>query len=230
MSLFFDLIIVPQGAEYQAIDRGLKQCDFEDKPPLLAIPMGVKALSSFLAEREWQKPQNILVMGLCGSLSDRYGIGDVVLYRDCLFSSSTSLQHRYTDRQLTTYISNHLQNKTSLVTSLTSDRLIWSAREKRDLNRQYQAGVVDMEGFILLDRLSQYNHKIAMLRVVSDNAKHNIPQIDRAISSSGQLKSIPMAIAMIQQPIAAGRLISGAMTGLKILQQITTELFKRSCK
>ncbi len=227
MNLFFDLILVPQGSEYQAIDRGLKKSNCYRKPKLLAIPMGVDPVSSFLAKRDWQKQQNILVMGLCGSLSWQHQVGEVVLYRDCFFPLGASPQHQYTDRELTTDLNNRLQDKTSLVTSLTSDRLIWSAAEKLDLGQKYQADGVDMEGFILLERLSKDNHKIAMLRVVSDNAKHNIPDLNSAIASSGKLQSIPMAIAMLRQPLATGRLISGAMKGLKILQQITTELFSQ---
>lgn len=227
MNLFFDRIVVPQGSEYQAICRGLFKLKSAYRPKVLAIPMGVNALTSFLEERDWQQKKNILVMGLCGSLSGQHQVGDIVLYQDCLFSLSSSQQHQYTNPQLTTFIKNRLQNKTTLVTSLTSDRLIWSASEKRHLGQKYQANVVDMEGFVLLNVLAQHNIKVAMLRVVSDNVNHNIPNLNRAITSSGKLQTIPMAITMVKQPFAATRLITGAIKGLKILQQITTKLFSK---
>ncbi|MDJ0691413.1 MAG: phosphorylase [Xenococcaceae cyanobacterium MO_188.B32] len=227
MDSFFDRIIVPQGSEYQAICRGLKPLKSASVPQVLAIPMGVNAVKSYLKARDWQPEarRNILVMGLCGSLSPQYQVGDVVLYRDCLFSLSSSLQPRYTDARLTDSIYNRLQGKTTIVTGLTSDRLICSAREKLDLGRRYQASVVDMEGFILLNSLRQHNIRVAMLRVVSDSTDYDIPNLTRAIDSTGKLQNIPMAIAMLRQPLAATRLITGALKSLKILQHITTDLF-----
>ena len=227
MDLFFDMILVPQGSEYQAICRGLQQINSASVPQVLAIPMGVNAVESYLQATNWQQKarHNILVMGLCGSLSPQYQIGDVVLYRDCLRYCSSSLQHQYTDPQLTTSIYNRLQDKTTLVTGLTSDRLIWSTQEKLDLGKRYPASVVDMEGFVLLNILAQHNIRVAMVRVVSDSSNCNIPDLNRAIDPNGSLKNIPMAIAMLKQPLAATRLITGAIEGLKILQQITTELF-----
>ena len=226
MNGFFAQIIVPQGSEYHAICRGLQPITSTSWPQVLAIPMGVNALESYLKERDWQSEarHNILVMGLCGSLSPQHQVGDVVLYRDCLFSRSSSLQPQYTDVKLTDFVYNRLQARTTLVTGLTSDRLIWSAQEKLDLGRRYPASVVDMEGFALLNFLQQKNLRVAMLRVVSDSASHDIPDLTGAIDSKGNLQTIPMTIALLKQPFAATRLITGAMKGLKILQQITTEL------
>ena len=121
-----------------------------------------------------------------------------------------------------------LPKKIPLVTALTSDRLIWSAQEKQNLGKQYQASVVDMEGFALLDALQSQNVRVAMLRVVSDNARDNIPNLQNVIDSQGKLQTIPMAIVMVQQPLAATRLITGSLKGLKILQQITAELFREN--
>lgn len=230
MDLLFDTIIVPQGAEYQAVRRGLKLINSSSLPTVLSIPIGVESVTQYLATSGWQ-PANqakILVMGLCGSLSSQYQVGDIVLYRNCLFTSSSSLPSQSTDLQLTTSINTHLPKKIPLVTALTSDRLIWSAQEKQNLGKQYQASVVDMEGFALLDALQSQNVRVAMLRVVSDSARDNIPNLQNAIDSQGKLQPIPMAIAMVQQPLAATRLITGSLKGLKILQQITAELFREN--
>lgn len=227
MNLFFDQILVPQGAEYQAISQGLQKLKLASAPQILAISMGVNTLTAYLQERDWsaQASPNILVMGLCGSLSPQFQVGDVVLYRDCLMACSSSLQHQGTDLQLTDFIYSRLQPNLTLVSGLTSDRLIWSAPEKRDLGQRYQASVVDMEGFVLLKTLQQYNIRVAMVRVVSDNVDHDIPDLTGAIDSTGKLRNLPMAIAMLKHPLAATRLITGAIKGLKRLRQVTTELF-----
>jgi hypothetical protein len=82
-----------------------------------------------------------------------------------------------------------------------------------------------MEGFAALEILSQAGVAVAMLRVISDNCHHNIPDLTSAISADGSLQALPLAIAMLRQPIAATRLILGAMRGLEVLQDITTFLF-----
>ena len=227
MNLCFDIILVPQGSEYKAICQGLQPLASAFLPQVWAIPMGVNAVESYLPTRDWQAKTrlNILVMGLCGSLSPQHQVGDIVLYQNCLFPYSSSLQSQPTDPQLTDLIHNRLLDKITLVTGLTSDRLICSASEKLDLGQRYPASVVDMEGFVLLNFLRQKNLRVAIVRVVSDDANHNIPDLTGAIDSNGKLQSIPTAIAMLRQPFAATRLITGAIKGLKILQQVTTELF-----
>ena len=228
MDLCFDIILVPQGTEYQAICRGLQPLRSGSLPQVWAIPMGVNAVESYLKARDWQQKNrpNILVMGLCGSLSPQHQVGDIVVYQNCFFTCSSSLQPQSTDSQLTTSIQNRLKNKTALVSGLTSDRLIWSAQDKLDLGRRYPASVIDMEGFVLLNTLQQYNLKVAMVRVVSDSANHDIPNLTEAIDSTGKLQIIPTAIAMLKKPLAATRLITSGIEGLKILQQVTTLLFK----
>jgi nucleoside phosphorylase len=122
-------------------------------------------------------------------------------------------------------LDNHLQERVSLVTALTSDRLIYSASEKRHLSQLYGADVVDMEGFAALEVLSRAGVAVAMLRVISDDCNYNLPNLSSALSPDGSLQSLPLAIGLIRQPIAAIRLIRGAIRGLQVLRKITTLLF-----
>ncbi|MEY2859383.1 MAG: hypothetical protein RLZZ74_3696, partial [Cyanobacteriota bacterium] len=46
-----------------------------------------------------------------------------------------------------------------------------------------------------------------------------------SIDSQGNLQTLPLAIALIKQPIAAIRLIRGSLTGLRALEAITAKLF-----
>ena len=84
-----DLILVPQGAEYSAVTRGLKASGSlnANRPDVWAIPFGIKALNylervSLMRENErvplWNG-KNILLMGLGGSLSGQCKPGDIVL-------------------------------------------------------------------------------------------------------------------------------------------------------
>ncbi|MGL4882070.1 MAG: hypothetical protein ACRC8K_13540, partial [Waterburya sp.] len=109
MNLAIDTIVVPQGAEYQAVCRGLKQARRQraegrrqrgglyqveqvKNPQVVSIPMGRNYVQQILADRIFKvtKPQTVLIMGLCGSLVPQYSVGDPVLYQSCW-----NLDHEY---------------------------------------------------------------------------------------------------------------------------------------
>ncbi len=231
MNLAIDTIVVPQGAEYQAVCRGLKQARRQrgglyqveqvKNPQVVSIAIGMNHVQQILANRVFKvtKPQKVLIMGLCGSLVPQYTVGDPVLYQSCW-----NLHHEYLnlDISLNTIIQQKLA--VDFVTGLTSDRLIYQAKAKQKLSQQYPVSVVDMEGYGYIKELQQRGLSVAMLRVVSDDLAGNIPDLSKAIDQDGNLQGLSMAIALLQQPVAATRLIKGSLTGLKSLQQITYKL------
>ncbi|MBD2345926.1 5'-methylthioadenosine/S-adenosylhomocysteine nucleosidase family protein [Anabaena subtropica] len=232
--MIIDTIFVPQGSEYGAVCRGLRRISGKI-PKVVAIPVGVKPLTTYL--QQWQKQEHwqnaqqskVLVMGLCGSLTTDHCVGDVVLYESCIYQQR--LQE--CDRSLTTKIYSALQTQypaLNLVKSLTSDRVVCSAVEKRYLGETLGADVVDMEGFAALELLNKVGATVAMLRVVSDDCRHDIPDITAAINVDGSLQPLPLTLSFLRQPIAATRLIRGSLRGLKVLEQLTTSLFSEKFK
>ncbi|QHG17318.1 phosphorylase [Nostoc sp. ATCC 53789] len=214
-------ILVPQGAEYKAVCRGLSGVT-GSIPKVAAIPVGMKPLLKYLHQGQFLVPKSrVLIMGICGSLSDRYTVGDIVLYQDCIYQG----KRLECDRTFTTQLHSRVSEKVSLVKSLTSDRMIWSAAEKLHLGETLAADVVDMEGFTALEFFNVGGVAVAMLRVVSDDCQHDIPDLTSAINSDGSLNSFPLAMAMLRQPLAATRLIRGSLTALKVLEQVTNMLF-----
>ncbi|MFN6572579.1 phosphorylase [Dendronalium sp. ChiSLP03b] len=219
-------ILVPQGAEYKAVCRGLSGVTGL-KPTVMPIPIGITPLTKYL--QQWSKDKNllnhpqprVLVMGLCGSLSKRYAIGDIVLYQDCNYQGNS----QECDRIFTAQLHFLTQEKVSLVKSMTSDRIIYSAAEKEHLAKTLAADVVDMEGFAVLNFFNDMGIAVAMLRVVSDDCQHDIPDLSSAISSDGSLQPLPLALGLLRQPIAATRLIRGSLKGLKVLEEVTNLVF-----
>ena len=212
-------ILVPQGAEYKAVCRGLSGVT-GSIPTVVAIPVGMKPLLKYLQQGQFLAPSRVLIMGICGSLSDRYTVGDIVLYQDCVYQG----KRLECDRTFTAQLHSELSEKASLVKSMTSDRVIWSAAEKRRLG-EMPADVVDMEGFTALEFFNGAGVTVAMLRVVSDDCQHDIPDLTPAINSDGSLNPLPLAMGMLRQPLAATRLIRGSLTALKVLKQVTNRLF-----
>ncbi|MBV9388415.1 MAG: hypothetical protein JOZ78_18485 [Chroococcidiopsidaceae cyanobacterium CP_BM_ER_R8_30] len=235
---------MPQGSEYKAVCRGLRDITVA-KPLVLPIPVGPKPVAGYL-ERLQQREcfqryvqPRILVMGLCGSLTPQLAVGSVALYQDCVYECSAGGRvTQVCDQELTNSLHHKLKAThtvapatsfkldVNLVTGLTSDRLIWSAAEKGKLGKAYSASVVDMEGFAALKALSPFQIAVAMVRVVSDDCHHNLPNLTPALSPDGSVRSLPLAFRLIRQPHAAAQLIRGALQGLQVLQQVTTCLFQ----
>lgn len=214
-------LLVPQGAEHKAVCRGLKLR--KNPPKVIALPIGIEPVTQFLTQ--WQPSLNdlesgVLVMGLCGSLTGTLKVGDRVLYQSCQNASDTVWE---CDPTLTAQIQQGLP-KTTLVRGFTSDRIIASAHEKQQLGQLYSAEVVDMEGTAILTILAQAGVPVAMARVVSDDINHDLPDLSAAISPDGTLRSLPLALGMMRQPIAALRLIRGSLNGLRTLEAIAARL------
>ncbi|MBW4446863.1 MAG: phosphorylase [Spirirestis rafaelensis WJT71-NPBG6] len=226
MKTTLPIILVPQGAEYKAVCRGLSRITTA-KPTVIPIPIGSQALTTYLQscqEKLWKAPDaKVILMGICGSLRDRFKVGDIVLYEECIYETKV----QQCDRSFTAELYAHLQDKVSLVKGMSCDRVVCSAKEKLHLSEIFKTDVVDMEGFATLEFFQQAGVEVAMLRVVSDDSGHDIPDLTSAINSDGSLEPLPLAITMIRQPIAATRLIRGSLQALKVLEEVTAFLFAR---
>jgi hypothetical protein len=221
-----DAIFVPQGAEYQAVYRGMISCKrspSQNLPILVPIPIGIASVTTFL--EKWQQTQTILnkpcrralLLGLCGSLSPRYSVGDVVIYQECQYDRTLLKCHP----TAIAFLQNCLSAKAFLVKSLTSDRVIFSTQEKLNLAQIYNADAIDMESYALLKLLSQMGIETGIVRVVSDDLCYDLPDLNPTIASDGSLNSFILAACLLRNPIAAMRLIRGSLKGLKVLQEIT---------
>jgi hypothetical protein len=221
-----DTIFVPQGAEHQAVYRGMISCKrsfVQNLPILVPIPIGVRSVTVFL--EKWQQTQTILnkpcrralLLGLCGSLSPRYGVGDVVIYQGCQYDR-TLLKCHPTAIAL---LQNCLYQKASMVKSLTCDRVIFSTQEKLNLAQIYDVDAIDMESYAVLKILSQIGIETGIVRVVSDDIRYDLPDINPAIAPDGSLNSFSLTACLLRNPIAAMRLIRGSLKGLKVLQEVT---------
>ncbi|MCD8487594.1 MAG: phosphorylase [Desertifilum sp.] len=215
------VLLVPQGAEYQAVCRGLKQHP-GTVPFVLPIPVGVNAVRRYL--QTWkQLPKQVCVLGLCGSLNPEYQVGEIVLYQKCLYVRG-ELRKQECHPALTTRLQAQLNSKAKLGTALTCDRILHLAADKRNLGETYSADIVDMEGFAVLDILSPLGVEVAMLRVVSDDCNGDLPNLAGTLSEEGALLPLPLAMRMIRQPLAASRLIRGSLKALQVLQILVQTL------
>ena len=211
-----DLILVPTGPEYKAVCTGLRSS--LSPPPVVAIPIGIKSVTNFLKQQQFLA-QRVLVMGLAGSLSPQYGVGEVVIYQTCSYiDNQLQLITKNCDHQIINLGAEKLRIKP--VKGLTSDKLVYSALEKQKLAQNYPVDVVDMEGIAIVNHFKS----VAIIRVISDNHNHNLPDLNFAINAQGKLTAFKMALAFLRQPLAAMKLIKGSLTALKILEKVTSQI------
>jgi hypothetical protein len=216
------VILVPQGAEYQAVCRGLKSVPTTAATvwPIPACPIPAsRQVQALVAAGQLTPDRPVLLVGLCGSLTPTLTVGDIVLYQECLSAQVPSA------KILTnTPLSGQFQPSMTLVRGYTSDRVIYLATEKQQLGHQYAAQVVDMEGYAVLDVLKAAGITVTIIRVVSDDCQHNLPDLTEVYAADGSLRSGVMAWKMIQHPIASWHLIRGALRGLAVLQTTIAHL------
>ncbi|WP_017328053.1 hypothetical protein [Synechococcus sp. PCC 7336] len=234
-----DAILVPQGAEYTAVVQGLKRAKAD--LPAISIPVGPSPVKQYLQTASLPLPRSpdrrlrVLLVGLCGSLTPQLRAGDRVLCHTSIpvFAnpSESSPAPLAFDRQLSQEIRQTLQrqgdeNPLAQVTSLSGDRIICRASEKQRLGDRYGGEIIEMEGFATLDVLSRRQVDVAMLRVVSDGCDRDLPDLNRAVDTAGNLAPLPLAFSMMRRPFGAIALIRGSLTGLKAIESTIFSLLK----
>ncbi|HEY9825145.1 MAG TPA: phosphorylase [Stenomitos sp.] len=227
-------IFVPQGAEFKAVQRGLKG---NPKVLVYPIPMGPMPVEAYLQQwcqtslPKFDAPPSVVLMGLCGGLISNLQVGDWVLYRNCIDArplasvpppSACSLA---CSKAVFKTVQERLGNSVTIVTAAMCDRLVHRAADKQALALRCQAEAVDMEGYAFLAALQGTGIEVGMVRVVSDDAQHDIPDLSTAMTANGTLDPLALTACFVRSPLQAARLIRGSLRGLKQLERVTGALF-----
>ncbi len=215
-------ILVPQGAEYRAVQKGCKRA--QAAVTVVPLPMGHGAGPKL---RQWLKKYKLfanagyLLLGLGGGLSLDLHVGDWVLCETVRGIGGEQLIPF--DAGLNRGIYQHLPGvKTGQ--AVGCDRIITSASQKQTLHQKLGATVVEMESLPILRVLQPLGKRLAMVRVISDDCRHDLPDISDAVQPDGSLRPLTLATQFMRQPIGAGRLIYGSLKGLARLETLAYEL------
>ncbi|ACB53148.1 hypothetical protein cce_3800 [Crocosphaera subtropica ATCC 51142] len=224
----FDTVLVPQGMEYKTVRQGMGKN--KSKVNIIPIPVGIKPLTNFL--EQWQQcpdflnklPQGLILMGLGGSLSKKYSVGDVILYKKCGLMDDSQESKGQCNHFLTERLFQLLGNSTFMGTGITSDHVICSAQEKLLLGKKYQADVVDMEGYALWNWSQKLGIPVAMIRVISDNCEQDLPNLTKAFREDGSLQPLILARQMLKNPSNSIHLIRSSLTSLRVLKEVANKI------
>ncbi|WNC22590.1 phosphorylase [Thermosynechococcus sp. QS41] len=209
------LVLVPQGAEYQAVQRGLQASNVVIIPIRAgAATVTTPALISALEE----SPAMVLILGVCGGLHPDDRVGEVVVYTTCQDEAGQTYSLDQT-------LSAKLAPAWRRVKGITTAKTVSKAQEKQTLAARWGVEVVDMEGVPLLKALA--GMPVVMVRVISDGGDRDLPDLSQAFDAQGNLRPGPLAIAMLRNPRAAAHLIQGSLKALKVLTRIAPEIVQQ---
>ncbi|MDJ0659090.1 MAG: purine phosphorylase [Crocosphaera sp.] len=227
-NLGFDTVLVPQGTEYKAVSQGIAKNPLNLK--IIAIPAGIKPLNNFL--EKWQQtpeflnkvPKGLILMGLGGSLSLNYAVGDVILCQECALMDDSQESKGQCNQFLAESLFKQLGSRTFIGKGITSDRVICSAQEKLLLGRKYQADVVDMESYALLNWSQKLGIPVAMIRVISDGCQQDLPDLTKAFKEDGSLQPLILARKMLKNPSNSIHLIRSSLKSLQVLREVANKI------
>jgi hypothetical protein len=223
------MILVPRGAEARSVQQGLKSFPV-NAIQILAIPAGgaVRDCLQHL-DQDWSEIKQVMVMGLCGGLTDAVQVGQVGCYGSCQLSTwQTAPQPPILgEPELEEYfmspqnwgLGGFIQWK-----AVTIDRVVTNETEKRSLYAETGCDVVDMESAWIVEFMQQRGISVTVLRVVSDGVNGDLPDLSQAFDATGVLQPWALGRAFVRKPVAALRLIRGSIVALQKLKDCAAML------
>ncbi|XFA72982.1 hypothetical protein RYO59_001217 [Thermosynechococcaceae cyanobacterium Okahandja] len=213
------LVLVPQGPEYAAVQRGLRQYPLAGWQ-VIPLRAGKAALTTPALLTAFADPPTVaVVLGVCGGLHPHDVPGDVVVYDTCRDEAGAVYP-------LDAKLLARLGDRWRRVTAITTAATVCQARAKQALAQQWGVEVVDMEGAPLLEHLQALGIPVAMVRVVSDGGDRDLPDLTQAFDPQGHLRPWSLMAAMLRQPLAAVHLVQGSLRALAVLEAIAPQVLR----
>jgi hypothetical protein len=209
------VILVPRGVEYAAVRRGCSGACAS--PSILAVPPG-RAAASVLDDLAGT---HFVILGLGGALDPALRVGEVVAC-ESVSHAGRSLEF---DPGLTADLV--AASGARRGRALTVDHVVTRRSEREALYRSSRAQIAEMEGFFLTQPLIEQGRTVAMVRVVSDDVRCDLPSIGAAIGPDGNLRLATLAAALVASPRRSWRFIVDVRRSLAVLQRTTARLISR---
>jgi len=215
-----ETIFVSRGAEERAVRRGLAQAGSRVR----VVSTGIGPLAAAHAADEALAAASFgtaLSTGLCGALSPAFLVGDALVYRELLRDGTGPIA---LDGVLAESVAARLPGSQSGVRGIASDTIFTSVERKRAAAARYRADAVDMESYALSERLGRAGVAVAVVRIASDAAGDELPDLNRALDGSGGIDPLALALAMLSRPLAAVALARNGTRALAALERIVRQL------
>ncbi|TAM79772.1 MAG: hypothetical protein EPN47_18430 [Acidobacteria bacterium] len=175
------------------------------------------------------KPEAILVIGLCGGLTVAMHEERIVAYMDCL--SACNQPRLRCSPTLTNAIAETLQTSgipCDRVTGITSPHIASGKDEKKQLAKS-GASVVDMESYEILSAAARAEVPAAVLRVVSDSLDAQMPDFNPALDANGGLNGRKALGIALRSPLKTLRLIGANKRAMGRLTPAVRLILQSNC-
>jgi nucleoside phosphorylase len=189
---------------------------FSGMGPVNARSKAEQAFGVFTQPSVTPKPDAVLVIGLCGGLTESLSEGRIIAYTEC---KSTEVRKPVLSCSKADSVFAGLESSgiaCGRAMGITSPRIATN-REQRLALAKTGAPVVDMESYSILEAAAAAGIPGAVLRVVSDSLDRVLPDLNRALDESGGLDNRKALWVALGSPVRTSKLIAAnkrAMLGL----------------
>jgi adenosylhomocysteine nucleosidase len=176
-----------------------------------------------------QKPDAILVIGLCGGLTEAMRENQIVAYTECL--SADKAPPLQCSPALTTAVIEILQKHriaSDRVIGITSPRIASNRNEKLALARS-GGSVVDMETYQVLSAAARAGIPAAVLRVVADPLDTDMPDFNSALDANGALIGSKAIWIALGSPLETWHLLSANKRAMARLTPAVRVILQSNC-
>jgi hypothetical protein len=157
-------------------------------------------------DQKRDKPDAVMVIGLCGGLTDSLPEMTIVTYSACVSESGGGIPYPCAPEisaQVTALL--NAQNVPSRsVVGVTSPRIAVTRDDKLQL-AQTGAQVVDMESYEILSAAHESGVPALVVRVVSDSLGRKLPDFNRALNPDGTVNNGKALRVMLGSPVLTAR-------------------------
>jgi len=177
------------------------------------------------------KPDAVLVIGLCGGLTERLHEQRIVAYTECLSTGPNKAPPLQCSPVLTDAMVRHLQHQgitVERVTGITSPRIATTKADRLALAKS-GAAAVDMESYPIVSAAARAGVPVVVLRVVSDSLDTEMPDFNRALNAQGALDGRRALWIAFGSPLQTLRLLSSNKRAIERLKPAVKLILESDC-
>jgi nucleoside phosphorylase len=176
------------------------------------------------------KPDAVLVIGLCGGLTDKLQERRIVAYTGCGSTEPATpilpCSESILNATISVLSSSGIQCDRAV--GITSPRIATTPDERLALAK-WGATVVDMESYSILSAVSAAGVPAAVLRVVADSPDRVLPDLNSALDASGGLDGRKALKVALRSPVRTARLIAANRRAMRSLSKALEIVVKAPC-
>ena len=183
--------------------------------------------SSPLAE----KPDAVLVIGLCGGLTESSREQHIVAYTECVSTSPNKAPPLQCSAALTDGIVRRLQVQgitVDRVIGITSPRIATTKADRLALAKS-GAAAVDMESYPIVSAAARAGVPAVVLRIVSDSLDTEMPDFNPALNAQGALDGRKALWIALGSPLETFRLLAANKRAIERLTPVVKLILESDC-